>query len=176
MNIQPINQQTNNNIGFQRLIVKKGSFEALKKSQYFPSPSYPNYHEHLKNFYKKLMVMRKSMEHNDVYNVVIRPNSKEMKGGIYIENQEGRPQTGFFKSFDELLKVEAKEPVKLLTEEQDPNFFDRFFKNWKRKKYNKAVERKQVNMPEFLNLVLEHIQGMTRNADYLTELHNLKNK
>ena len=122
------------------------------------------------------MVIRKSMEHNDVYNVVIRPNSKEMKGGIYIENQEGRPQTGFFKSFDELLRVEAKEPAKLLTEKQDPNFFDRFFQNWKRKKYNKAVERKQVNMPEFLNLVLEHIQGMTRNADYLTELHNLKNK
>ena len=174
MNIQPINQQTNNNIGFQKLIVKKGSFETLKKSQYFPDESYPNYHENLKNFYKKLMKLRKKMEKNDVYNVVIRPNSKELEGGIYIENSEGRQQTGFFKSFDKLLEVEAKEPVKLLTKEQDPNFFDRFFRNWKRKRYNKQVERKQVNMPDFLNLVIKHIEEMTNNADYLAELHNLK--
>ena len=61
MNIQPINQQTNN-IGFKRLIVNKGSFDTLKKSQYFPDESYPNYHENLKNFYKKLMKLRKNME------------------------------------------------------------------------------------------------------------------
>ena len=120
------------------------------------------------------MKLRKKMEKNEVYNVVIRPNSKELEGGIYIENSEGRMQTGFFKSFDKLLKVEAKEPVKLLTKEQEPNFFDRFFRNWKRKRYNKQVERKQVNMPDFLNLVIKHIEEMTNNADYLAELHNLK--
>ena len=29
-------------------------------------------------------------------------------------------------------------------------------------------------MPDFLNLVIKHIEEMTNNADYLAELHNLK--
>lgn len=176
MNIQPINQQTDNNIGFQKLIVKKGSFNVLKNSEYFPEKSYPDYYKNLKSFCKKIMDLRKNCEKNDLYNVVIRPSSKEFEGGIYIENSEGRQQTGFFKSFDKLLEVESKKPVKLLTEEQEPNFFDRWLNNRKRKRYNKAVERKQVSMPEFLNLVIKHVEEMTNSADYLKELHDIKNK
>ena len=174
MNIQSINQQTNKNIGFQKLIVKKGSFNVLKNAEYFPDKSYPNYYRNLKVFSKKLIELRKECEGNDLYNVVIEPNRKGSLGGMYIENREGIPQTGFFKSFKDILEVDSKRLRPVLTNVQEPKFFDRVFKNWKIRRYNKKVENQKVTMQEFLNSVYKKLQEMVNNADYLIELHNLK--
>lgn len=174
MNIQPINQQTNNNIGFQKLIVKKGSFNVLRNSEYFPEKSYPDYYKNLKLFCKKIMDLKKDCENNDIYNVVIRPSSKDFEGGMYIENAEGKSQFGFFRSFKKIFEVEAMKPKKLLTEKQAPCLLDRLFKNWKIKRYNNKVEHQQVSMQDFLTSVYKHLQDMVNNADYLAELHNIK--
>lgn len=174
MNIQPINQQTNNNIGFQKLIVKKGSFNVLRNSEYFPDKSYPGYYKNLKSFCKKLVALKKECETNDVYNVVIRPSSKEFQGGMYIESSDGIPQAGFFKPFNDLLELESKKQKKILTDEQDPNLLDRFIRNWKIKRYNKKVEQKEVTMQEFLSSVYKNLQEMVNSADYLKELYNIK--
>ena len=58
-----------------------------------------DYYKNLKSFYKKMMDLRKNCEKNDIYNVVIRPSSKDFEGGVYIENAEGKAQFGFFRSF-----------------------------------------------------------------------------
>lgn len=175
MNIQPINQQqTNNNIGFKKLIVKKGSFDVLKNAKYFPDKSCPNYYKNLKSFCKKLIELKKESENNELYNVVIHPDSKDFKGGIYIENSDGVKQAGFFKSFAKIFDIEAKKPQRILTEKQDPNFLDRLFRNWKIKRYNKKVAQNKVEMQDFLASVYKHLQEMVNNADYLTELHNIK--
>lgn len=174
MNIQPINQQTNNNIGFQKLIVKKGSFNVLRNAKYFPEKSYPDYYKNLKSFCKKMMDLRKDCEKNEIYNVVIRPSSKDFEGGMYIEDADGNTQCGFFKSFKSIFEVEAKRPKKLLTERQDPRLLDRFFRNWQIKRYNEKVAQKQVSMQDFLSSVYKHLQDMVNNADYLAELHNMK--
>ena len=174
MNIQPINQQTNNNIGFQKLIVKKGSFNVLRNSEYFPESSYPNYYKNLKSFCKKMIDLRKNCEKNDIYNVVIRPSSKDFEGGVYIENAEGKVQFGFFRSFRKIFEVEAMKPKKLLTERQDPRLLDRLFRNWKIKRYNNRVKHQQVSMQDFLTSVYKHIEESVNNADYLAELHTIK--
>ena len=181
MNIQPINQQTNNNIGFQKLIVKKGSFNVLRNSEYFPESSYPNYYKNLKSFYKKMMEIagntpgvKVECEKNDIYNVVIRPSSKDFEGGVYIENAEGKAQFGFFRSFRKIFEVEAMKPKKLLTERQDPRLLDRLFRNWKIKRYNNRVKHQQVSMQDFLTSVYKHIEESVNNADYLAELHTIK--
>ena len=174
MNIQPINQQTNNNIGFQKLIVKKGSFNVLRNSEYFPEKSYPDYYKNLKSFCKKMTDLKKDCEKNEIYNVVIRPSSKDFEGGMYIEDADGNTQFGFFKSFKSIFEMESKKPKKLLTEKQDPRLLDRLFRNWQIKKYNEKVEQKQVSMQEFLTSVYKHLQSMVNNADYLAELHNIK--
>ena len=174
MNIQPINQQTNNNIGFQKLILKKGSFNVLRNSEYFPDKSYPGYYKNLKDFSKKLIDLRKECDDNELYNVVIKPSDRNSSGGMYIESREGIPQVGFFKSFDDLLQIDSKRTKKTITNDQVSNFFDRFLKNWKIKRYNKKVENKEVTMQEFLNSVYKNLKEMVNNADYLKELHNLK--
>ena len=174
MNIQPINQQTNNNIGFQKLIVKKGSFNVLRNSEYFPEKSYPDYYKNLKSFCKKMTDLKKDCEKNEIYNVVIRPSSKDFEGGMYIEDADGNTQFGFFKSFKSIFEMESKKPKKLLTEKQDPRLLDRLFRNWQIKKYNEKVEQKQVSMQDFLTSVYKHLQDMVNNADYLAELHNMK--
>ena len=174
MKIQPINQQTDNNIGFQKLIVKKGSFNVLKNSKYFPDKSYPDYYNNLKSFCEKVIELRKECEQNELYNVVVRPNSKELKGGIYIENADGVKQYGFFKSFEDIFDLEVKKQQKLLTKKQDPNFLNRLLKNWEIKRYNKKVAKNKVSMQEFLTSVFKHLKEMANNADYLTELHNIK--
>lgn len=174
MNIQPINQQTNNNIGFQRLIVKKGSFNVLRNSEYFPEKSYPDYYKNLKSFCKKMTDLKKDCEKNEIYNVVIRPSSKDFEGGMYIEDADGNTQFGFFKSFKSIFEMESKKPKKLLTEKQDPRLLNRLFRNWQIKKYNEKVEQKQVSMQDFLTSVYKHLQDMVNNADYLAELHNMK--
>lgn len=174
MNIQPINQQTNNNIGFQKLIVKKGSFNVLRNSEYFPEKSYPDYYKNLKSFCKKMTDLKKDCEKNEIYNVVIRPSSKDFEGGMYIEDADGNTQFGFFKSFKSIFEMESKKPKKLLTEKQDPHLLNRLFKNWQIKKYNEKVEQKQVSMQDFLTSIYKHLQDMVNNADYLAELHNMK--
>ena len=174
MNIQPINQQTNNNIGFQKLIVKKGSFNVLRNSEYFPEKSYPDYYKNLKSFCKKMTDLKKDCEKNEIYNVVIRPSSKDFEGGMYIEDADGNTQFGFFKSFKSIFEMESKKPKKLLTEKQDPHLLNRLFRNWQIKKYNEKVEQKQVSMQDFLTSIYKHLQDMVNNADYLTELHNMK--
>ena len=174
MNIQPINQQTNNNIGFQKLIVKKGSFNVLRNSEYFPEKSYPDYYKNLKSFCKKMTDLKKDCEKNEIYNVVIRPSSKDFEGGMYIEDADGNTQFGFFKSFKSIFEMESKKPKKLLTEKQDPRLLDRLFRNWQIKKYNEKVEQKQVSMQDFLTSIYKHLQDMVNNADYLAELHNMK--
>ena len=174
MNIQPINQQTNNNIGFQKLIVKKGSFNVLRNSEYFPEKSYPDYYKNLKSFCKKMTDLKKDCEKNEIYNVVIRPSSKDFEGGMYIEDADGNTQFGFFKSFKSIFEMESKKTKKLLTEKQDPRLFDRLFKNWQIKRYNEKIEQKQVSMQDFLTSIYKHLQDMVNNADYLAELHNMK--
>ena len=174
MNIQPINQQTNNNIGFQKLIVKKGSFNVLRNSEYFPEKSYPDYYKNLKSFCKKMTDLKKDCEKNEIYNVVIRPSSKDFEGGMYIEDADGNTQFGFFKSFKSIFEMESKKPKKLLTEKQDPRLLNRLFRNWQIKKYNEKVEQKQVSMQDFLTSIYKHLQDMVNNADYLAELHNMK--
>lgn len=174
MNIQPINQQTNNNIGFQKLIVKKGSFNVLRNSEYFPEKSYPDYYKNLKSFCKKMTDLKKDCEKNEIYNVVIRPSSKDFEGGMYIEDADGNTQFGFFKSFKSIFEMESKKPKKLLTEKQDPRLLNRLFRNWQIKKYNEKIEQKQVSMQDFLTSIYKHLQDMVNNADYLAELHNMK--
>ena len=83
MNIQPINQDANNSINFQRLIINKGSFNVLKQSKYFPDKSYPNYDANMRNFYKKLIELKKSCANNTSYDVVV-------KSGKQIDGKESR--------------------------------------------------------------------------------------
>ena len=118
--------------------------------------------------------LKKDCEKNEIYNVVIRPSSKDFEGGMYIEDADGNTQFGFFKSFKSIFEMESKKPKKLLTEKQDPRLLDRLFRNWQIKKYNEKVEQKQVSMQEFLTSVYKHLQSMVNNADYLAELHNIK--
>lgn len=104
MNIQPINQQTNNNIGFQKLIVKKGSFNVLRNSEYFPESSYPNYYKNLKSFCKKMIDLRKNCEKNDIYNVVIRPSSKDFEGAYTLKMLKVRLNLDFSVHSEKSLK------------------------------------------------------------------------
>ena len=56
MRIQSINQSTTPS--FQRFVVHPGSFEALKKSKFFPPKSDTNYKNYLMTFYKDLMKIK----------------------------------------------------------------------------------------------------------------------
>lgn len=179
MKIQPINpnKSQQQNPSFQKLVVKQGSFALLKQSKYFPDKSYPNYSENLKFFYQKLMKLRKVAEKNELYNVVLKPEKALHPDGgkIVVENASGVEQFGFSKSFDDLLRVQEMEPRKTLTEKQDPNFLDRWFKNWKIKRNNNKLEHKQMEMGAFLDIVYKRIADAVNNAEYLAELHEIKN-
>ena len=176
MNIQTINQSQS--INFQKLIINKGSFEALKQSKNFPDKNTENYSENLKHFYKKLMQLKKEAEKNELYNVVFYPDkmSSSANGKVVIENFEGKEQFGFTKSFERMLDIPSSELKHVLTTEEDSNFIDRFIKNWKIKKYNKKIKHNQLSMQEYLNIVYKRIKEMVNGADYLTELHKIKNK
>lgn len=177
MNIQSINENPYPNIGFKKLIVKEGSFRELRKSKYFPEESYPNYSENLKIFYKKLMVLKKRCDENQIYNVVIKPgaNSLQSSGKIVIEDAASkREQAGFKRTFEDLLRIETMEPQSQLSKTREPNIFKRAIKNWEIKQRNKKLEHKQMDMKEFLNIVYKRIEDIVQNAEYLTELHNLK--
>lgn len=177
MNIQPINENASGSVGFKKLLVQGGSFEKLKEAPYFPQKNYPNYHENLKVFYKKIMGLKKQCDKNSLYNVVIKPehNSLSNSGRVVIENAEtGREQCGFKTSFEDLLFIPSMVPKSLLTEEKEPNMMKRIFRNWQIKRQNKKIQHKQLDMKEFLDIVYKRIEVIAQNADGLTELHNLK--
>ena len=178
MKIQSINpnQSQQQNPSFQKLVVKQGSFALLKQSKYFPDKSYPNYSENLRFFYQKLMKLRKTAEKNELYNVVLKPGQSlnSDAGKIVIENASGVEQFGFSKSFDDLLRVREMEPKEILTEEQEPNFLDRWFQNWKIKRNNNKLENKRMEMGAFLDIIYKRIADAVNNAEYLAELHEIK--
>ena len=179
MKIQPINpnQSQQQNPSFQKLIIKQGSFALLKQSKYFPDKSYPNYSGNLRFFYQKLMKLRKAAEKNELYNVVLKPDKALFpnSGKIVVENASGVEQFGFTKSFDELLRVPEMEPKRTLTEKQDPKFLDRWLRNWRIKRRNNKLEHKQIDMRAFLDIVYKRIADAVNNAEYLSELNEIKN-
>ena len=132
MNIQPINQDANNSINFQRLIINKGSFNVLKQSKYFPDKSYPNYDANMRNFYKKLIELKKSCANNTSYDVVVK-SGKQIDGkesGVFIQDSFGKIQGGFRQSFDDLFRLNSMEPQRLQTEAEEPRLLIRLFNNW----------------------------------------------
>lgn len=175
---QPVNQSFNQgqNPSFQKLIVKKGSFDALKQSKYFPERDYPNYAEHLRKFYEKLVQLKKTAEKNTLYNVVIKPENEKFSrtGKMVIENSDGVEQYGFKSSFDDILSFPEMEPKKTLTEREEPNLFDRVFKNWQINRENKKLANKPLDMQKFLDTVYKKLEDMVNSADYLAELNKIK--
>ncbi len=174
MKIQSINQTPAPNFG--KLVVKPGSFEALKQSKYFPDKSYPNYSKHLLNFYLQLLQLKKQAANNTAYNVVIKPGNKKGAGKVVIENSEGREQAGFITTFDELLRVRSMEPKQTITKEEEPSAYKRFIYNWQIKRSNKKLEKNPLKMDEYLNIVYNNIKNIIGNADCLTEMQKLKQK
>lgn len=174
MKIQSINPPPAPNFG--KLIIKPGSFEALKQSKYFPDKSYPDYNKHLLNFYRRLLDLKKEAMNNSTYNVVIKPENEKGKGRVVIENHEGREQSGFITSFDDLLRVRSMEPRMLLTSEQEPSPYKRIYHNWQIKRLNKKLAHKQLKMDEYLNVVYNNIKDIVTNADCLADMQKLKQK
>ena len=176
MNIQPNNQNANNSINFQRLIVKKGSFNALKQAQYFPEKSYPNFNENMRNFYKKLKDLKNSCADNTTYDVIINCGKKidDENSGVYIQDAAGIIQCGFKESFKDLFRLRSMEPKRILTEEDEPRLLTRLIKNWNIKRENIKLSNKKVDMSEFLDSVYKNIKAMVNNANYLTQLSKIK--
>ena len=176
MNIQPINQNANNSINFQRLIVKKGSFNALKQAQYFPEKSYPNYNENMRNFYKKLIGLKKSCANNTDYDVVVNYGKRidDKDSGVFIQDSMGKMQGGFRQSFEDLFHLSSMDPKRPLTESEEPRLLIRLINNWNINRENKKLPNKQVDMVEFLDSVYKNIKAMVNNADYLAELDKIK--
>ena len=177
MNIQPINQNANNSVNFQRLIIKKGSFDVLKHAEYFPDKNYPNYDKNLRSFYKKLVNLKNSCANNTSYDVVIKAgkiqNGKD--SGMFIQNSLGKPQSGFKQSFEDLFRLASMEPKRLQTEGDEPRALIRLINNWKIKKENRNLPNKTADMTEFLDSIYNKIKAMVVNADYLAELDKIKN-
>lgn len=171
MEIQSINQ---NPISFQKLIIKKGSFDALKSSKYFPKEDYPDYHKNLLDFYIKLNVLKKKCESNDIYNVVIKPLYQDMQysGKIVIEDSAGKEQSGFIHSFDEMINLKFVEKKPYLTEKEEPFFIARLIKNWNIRKLNKQRAKGKISMPDYLDFVYRKIEQITRDADALKNWNN----
>lgn len=178
MRIQSINQSMSQheNPNFQKLIIKKGSFDALRQSQYFPERDYPNYRTTLKQFCKKLMGLKQFAENNTLYNVVLKPEGSAFakNGKMVIENADGVEQCGFVVSFDDILSFPEMEPKKILTEQQNPHLFDRMLKNWKINRENKKLANKPLDMQRFLDIVYKKLEDMVNSADYLAELNKIK--
>lgn len=176
MNIQPINQNANNSVNFQRLIIKKGCFDVLKQSKYFPDKSYPNYETNMRNFYKKLIDLKKSCANNTAYDVVVKANSQidGKNSGVFIQDSYGKIQDGFRQSFADLFHLNSMEPQRLLTEAEEPRLLLRLIINWNIKRKNNKLPKKKVDMVEFLESIYKNIKAMVNNADYLSELGKLK--
>ncbi len=177
MNTQPINQDTNNSINFQRLIIKRGSFDVLKQAKHFPDKSYPNYDTNMRNFYKKLIELKRSCANNTSYDVVVKAGKQlnSNDSGVFIQDSYGKVQGGFRQSFDSLFHLNSMDPQRLQTEAEEPRLLIRLFNNWNIKRENKKLPDKQVDMVEFLDSIYKNIKAMVNNADYLAELDKIKN-
>ena len=66
------------------------------------------------------------------------------------------------------------EPRKTLTEKQAPNFLDRWLRNWRIQRRNNKLEHKQMDMRAFLDIVYKRIADAVNNAEYLSELNEIK--
>lgn len=172
MKIQSINQSTTPS--FQRFVVHPGSFEALKKSKFFPPKSDTNYKNYLMTFYKDLMKIKKSSENNTLYDVVLKPNNST--GGKLVIEKNGREQTGFCSSFDELFNIEDYEPRKQITAKQEPNIIKRYFRNRYIAKSNKKLKQSPVNYMHVFDTITKKISKYAEEADYLQELALLKER
>lgn len=174
MKIQPISHPPVPNFG--KLVIQPGSFDALKQSKYFPDKTYPDYGKHLLNFYKQLLHLKKQAASNSAYNVVIKPGNKKGVGKVVIENSEGRAQTGFVTTFDELLRVRSMEPKREITEREEPSIYKRLIQNWQIKRSNKKLANKHLKMEEYLNVVYNNLKDIVINADCLADMQKLKQK
>ena len=165
-------------LSFRNLIIKQGSFDALKQSKYFPTEKFPNYNSDLRNFYKRLMQLKKQADRNPMYNVVVKPeeNLSDKRGVIVIENKEGREQEGFKEPFYELLRIRELEPHKYYTENDIPNILNRWYQNMLIKINNKKNEKKQIDLKEYLDIIYKRIESYVRSADYLFDLYKLKER
>ncbi len=164
-------------INFKRLIIKQGSFDILKQSKYFPqSQNHPLYDEQMQNFYKRLMQLKRRADKNDLYDVILKPdeNINGNLGHLAIVSKDGREQDGFKIPFDELLRVKEFEPKNSYTAEDIPNIFLRWYKNLQISINNKKIIHKHVNLEDFLNIVYKRIESWVKNAEYLSDLSNLK--
>ncbi len=176
MNIQSINTDTRQP-NFQRLIIQKGSFKALKQSKYFPqNKNYPLYNNNMQNFYKQLIQLKQRAQKNDLYNVILKPDRDidGKHGFVVIENNEGREQDGFKQSFNELLRIQEYEPKRYYTEEDLPNPILRWYKNKQISWNNKKIINHKMDFNDFLNIVYKRIESIVNNAEYLTDLRKLK--
>ena len=176
MNIQSINTGTPQP-NFQRLIIKKGSFAALKQSKYFPkNKNYLLYDNEMQTFYRQLIQLKKRADNNDLYNVILKPDRSinGKRGFVVIENNEGREQDGFKQSFKDLLQIREFEPKAYYTKKDMANPITRWYRNKQIAKNNKKIINSQINFKQFLNIIYKRIESFVNNAEYLADLHKIK--
>ena len=176
MNIQS-NTTNSMQVSFNRLIIKKGSFDALKQSEYFPKDkNHPRYSDSMHDFYSKLIKLKRRAEENDLYNVILKPQNgiNEQDGCLVIENKAGYEQAGFKKSFSELMRVKDFEPKKFYTKSDISNPISRWYKNTQISKNNKKIMNQNPDLKQFLDVIYKRIEVFVNNAEYLADLHRLK--
>jgi len=168
-----INPVQANNVNFKKLIVKKGSFKALKQCKNFQCETYQAYRPQMLNFYKKLLEQKKIADKNELYNVVFTPGVKgeSSKGRVAIEDINGQEQHGFITSFEKLTAIDTYLPEELLTKKDEPNFILRFIKNYSINKRNKAKDKKAVNFETFIGMLIKRVETIVNNAECLKERH-----
>lgn len=161
------------NVNFKKLIVKKGSFDALKQCKNFQCETYQANRPLMLNFYKKLLNQKRIADKNELYNVVFKPGIKggNSKGKVAIEDAEGREQFGFTTSFEQLTAIDTYIPLSHVTKEEEPNFWVRWFKNYLVNKQNKSMDKKAVDFETFLGMVMKRVEEIVNNAEYLKERH-----
>ncbi len=159
---------------FQKFVVYPGSFDALKKSKYFPPKTDVNYKNYLLTFYKGLKQIKKNAEQNNIYDVVLKPDS--LGGGKLVIEREGKEQAGFSTSFENLFDIEKYIPQKKLTPQQEPNILRRYLKNYFIDKSNKKLEQEPINYKLVFDTITKKIARYADEADYLKELADIKRK
>lgn len=168
MNIQSINPtQEKTNTSFKKLIVKSGSFDALKNCKSFPIETYRNETPLMLNFYKDLLQIKKKCETNTLYNVVIKPT--ETSGKIIVEDNLGTEQDGLSRTFEELTNIPLYKPRKEFTKEDVKNPFIRSIKNFLIRRQNKNLSKHTVDFQKYLDIIKKHIKESVNSADYLME-------
>ena len=169
--------QSPQEICFGKMIVKKGSFEALKQMENFPPKDDPKYKESIMYFYKKLMVLKKRCETNLSYNVVLKPEQNTYtKGKIILEDNDGVEMTAFQESFRQLCEYFGFKPKKMLTKKEEPRLLSRYFKNRKIAKENMRKENEPRNYNLFFDTIIRRIERYVIDAESLDERRKLKDK